>query len=547
MSEQGSKSRFAIDLDDLERQLRSTASSPAPGRPASDPLADLARIVGKDDPFKAMFDGPRPADKSVASPQFKVPEPQVSPATERGLRAESNAALDARLRGALDEFDEVLRADIKNAPLNEARPLGYVPAEQAGELRHPEHFEERLDQWADEQLKAQPAVHDVSSHPHDQLHVQPHGDSVSAELDQIVEQQRNSADMSAAPADSGPDLVALSPRSSKRKAFIVMGGLMALAVTGIGFAVSFKPGGPKAPLGEPPTIKADASPIKVAPANPGGTVIPDQNKQIYEKNNDAKPADTKVVNREEQPVDVQAAARAVRQVLPGALGAGATSTPATTPATTPAATVPAAAAAPTADSTAAPLGEPRRVRTVSIRPDGSVVGTGTAAAAAPPVSAAPTPGAANRPAGAPAMTLPATPPVAPQRVAAVAPKTEAKPEPKPVQERIAAATPAAVAPRPAPVAAAQRPAAPETPVAAGTFSVQLGAPGSEAEARTSFASLQRRFPTQLSDQSPLIRRAELGDGRTVYRLRVGPMSREDAAELCQGLQGAGGQCFVARN
>jgi SPOR domain len=544
MSEQGSKSRFAIDLDDLERQLRSTASSPVQGKPVSDPLADLARIVGKDDPFKAMFDGPRPGEKPSQAPRMQAPSlveaARHAPAGDAGLRAESNAALDARLRGALDEFDEVLRSDARPVSQGEGAASHH---DTNHVLRTPDGFEERIDHWADEQLKAGP------DHVHPDDH--PRGDMVSAELDQIVEEQRNASDMSASPAEGDPDMVPLTPRSSKRKAGIVMGGLMALAVVGISFAVSFKPGGPKAPAGEPPTIKADSSPIKVAPVNPGGTVIPDQNKQIYEKNNDSKPTDTKVVNREEQPVDVQAAARAVRQVLPGAVGAGSTSTPSSAPAGTslPGATgaVPNAAAAPpvsaalTDASPAAPLGEPRKVRTVSIRPDGSVVGSGAAASA--PTAAA----AAARPAGPPVLTLPTTPAVAPPRVAAAVPKPEAKPEAKPVQDRVAAATPAAAPPRAAPVAAAPRPATPETPVAAGSFSVQLGAPGSEAEARSSFASLQRRFPSQLSDQSPLIRRAELGDGRTVYRLRVGPMSREDAAELCQGLQGAGGQCFVARN
>jgi hypothetical protein len=77
--------------------------------------------------------------------------------------------------------------------------------------------------------------------------------------------------------------------------------------------------------------------------------------------------------------------------------------------------------------------------------------------------------------------------------------------------------------------------------------VQLGAPGSESEARATFASLQRRFPDQLSGEQPTIRRAEVAGGRQVYRLRVGPFSREDAAEKCQAIQSAGGQCFVARN
>jgi cell division protein FtsN len=76
--------------------------------------------------------------------------------------------------------------------------------------------------------------------------------------------------------------------------------------------------------------------------------------------------------------------------------------------------------------------------------------------------------------------------------------------------------------------------------------VQLGAPGSEAEARSTFAALQRRYGDALSGDTPVIRRADVG-GRTVYRLRIGPFSRADAAEKCQAIQAAGGQCFIAGN
>ncbi len=77
--------------------------------------------------------------------------------------------------------------------------------------------------------------------------------------------------------------------------------------------------------------------------------------------------------------------------------------------------------------------------------------------------------------------------------------------------------------------------------------IQLGAPGSESEARATFASLQRRFSDQLASDQPTIRRAEVGNGRTVYRLRVGPYGREAAAEKCEALKAAGGNCFIARN
>ncbi len=96
---------------------------------------------------------------------------------------------------------------------------------------------------------------------------------------------------------------------------------------------------------------------------------------------------------------------------------------------------------------------------------------------------------------------------------------------------------------PAPTAAAT---APRTD-ANGGFAVQLAAPGSEAEARATFAALQRKYPGQLGGQSPIVRKTELAGGKTVYRLRVGPYAREDASSMCSALQAAGGQCFIAKN
>jgi cell division protein FtsN len=93
-------------------------------------------------------------------------------------------------------------------------------------------------------------------------------------------------------------------------------------------------------------------------------------------------------------------------------------------------------------------------------------------------------------------------------------------------------------------AAPAAPPAPREAPAGGGFMVQLGAPGSEAEARTTFAALQRRYGQALAGETPVIRRADVG-GRTVYRLRIGPYSRSDAAEKCQAIQAAGGQCFIS--
>ncbi len=99
---------------------------------------------------------------------------------------------------------------------------------------------------------------------------------------------------------------------------------------------------------------------------------------------------------------------------------------------------------------------------------------------------------------------------------------------------MAAVQPAAVAP----VAAAET-------TSTGGFAVQLGVANSETSAQSVFASFQRKYP-DLGGMPSLIRKAEV-NGSTVYRVRVGPLSKEEASSLCSKLQGQGGQCFVAKN
>ena len=52
-----SNQRLVLDLDDIERQLKEAQLPPSP--PKSDPLAELARIVGQNDPFRTLIAGER--------------------------------------------------------------------------------------------------------------------------------------------------------------------------------------------------------------------------------------------------------------------------------------------------------------------------------------------------------------------------------------------------------------------------------------------------------------------------------------------------------
>lgn len=519
------RNRFALDLEDLERQLRGAGQTPRPGQQA-DPLAELTRIVGQDDPLKDIFAERRQPPRPVArqEPSFEVVPPQPAPAVPEISQP------PAEMRGALDEFEALLRrTEPRRAEAPAPMPMPAQPAPQA-DFSPDFDLPEPLPYSRPAALQGATAPRDLDEG------VQPHH-APAAYADEAPDygyaQAQPAMPMPEYGEDDMPDL---EPRRS-RKGLWAAAAVIAVGLVGVGAAFTLR-GGSATKDGQPPVITADAGPVKVEPVNPGGAEIPNQNKQIYERNPEAPAAPTKVVNNEEQPVDVQQAARSMppRVVMPGPIaGAGtalaaAPSTPERSilppePALTPMPPVPG-------------LGEPRKVRTVSIRPDGTPAQNPVVVDSNQPIAtgSAPTRSLASQ------AVNPA--PQRPAAAAPAAPKIEARATTPPAATTPAAPTRlASAAPAPAP----QAPAAAAVRAGTGDFVVQLGAPGSDAEARATFAALQRKYPQQLNGQSPIIRKTELAGGKTVFRLRVGPYSREDATSMCSALQAAGGQCFIAKN
>jgi cell division septation protein DedD len=83
--------------------------------------------------------------------------------------------------------------------------------------------------------------------------------------------------------------------------------------------------------------------------------------------------------------------------------------------------------------------------------------------------------------------------------------------------------------------------------AGGGFAVQLASRHNEADAQSSFHSLQAKFPQQLGGRQPMIRRVDLGAKGIYYRAMVGPFgSADEASHLCSSIKAAGGTCFVQR-
>src|SRR5262245_49953312 len=185
----------------------------------------------------------------------------------------------------------------------------------------------------------------------------------------------------------------------------------------------------------------------------------------------------------------------------------------------------AAVAAPAARGTTAATApnEPKKVRTVTIRPDGSDMSA--------------------KPVGAP-------PPAAPSAAAPAAPKAAAARSGGPISlDPQGGGEPAgATAGRTQTAAAPSRPAPDATSSASGGFVVQLSSQKSESEALSSFRSLQAKFPNELGGRQPIVRRADLGSKGVFYRTLVGPFaSAHEASQFCSSYKAAGGQCVVPNN
>lgn len=354
--------------------------------------------------------------------------------------------------------------------------------------------------------------------------------------------------------ETAPDVAEPKERRG-RKILMAASGLIGVLALGGALAFAYKIGGDSdiASSGKPPLIQADNSPVKVAPDKPGGKEFPHKNKKIYERLQGQKSDETsRLVSRQE---DVAASATA-------ALGQPVDATRGVS------------IKAPASGENKSAPGAPRKVKTLTVRPDGTIepaepkakVVTAPGAASDGTVSmsfpqpSAPEPKVAEKtettgakpPPVTPDIPKPAvvTPPApAPVATASAAPETTAAPEvaaPPPVQKPAVpkpAPQTAAVAP-----AAAPKPAPDQAPAASsGSYVVQVAARKSQTDALAAFADIQQKYPRLLNGYSPIIKRADLGNKGVWYRLNVGPVeSKQVASALCSQLKSAGMRSCLVR-
>jgi hypothetical protein len=346
--------------------------------------------------------------------------------------------------------------------------------------------------------------------------------------------------------------IARSPRP--RNWGLKVGGLLAAAAVMAGAVVVFKVGG-HSRSGAPPLILASTAPTKVAP--PSDDTVRTDNESgslLTHDTAQAKATPPKLVDTPEAPVDLSARPPATPNAADASPVAPANDTQIVANAT------------PTATPMSPVGADPSRVKTISVRPDGTLISSSyqsADAAPAPTPSPTPAPPAAatsDKPqvattdtdgeASSPAVALPTklSPPKSGARVVGKTDTTapaDAGAGPVPT-------TPKPKKPKPKPTPAADADvaktddaqAAPA--VASGGYAVQLAAPRSEDEAKSQIRSLQSKYADALGGASLGVRKADR-HGEAIYRVRAGGLSKADAAAMCAKIKSAGGDCFVAKN
>ncbi len=438
-----------------------------PGRQSGegDPLAELARLIGQADPFNNFGRDGRQAptrdtsfghhaDDRDSGDRDDAPSVSGPPAWMQRMQQHQAAASHEPPPETYAE-DESYRQSPPFAPAAEAQ-------------HHPSRYDDVLYGDADR---------GYAQHP-DQGHAQAPNFAGAPDSYQLD--------------DYGAQGEAEPERKQRRGGLLTVVAVIALGIVGTVGAYAYRSFVSSPRSGEPPVIKADTGPTKIVPPTNQSA---DGSKLIYDRIGQGGAAE-RVVSREEQPLDVNSKSGA-RVVLPQLNQAGSA---------TPAAGTRVAAAPPAASAQSE---EPRRVRTLSIRPDQAEPAPAPAPAKPTPrVASPPPPANANASANAPVSLSPpsqqAAPPV---RTASTAPSG-----------------------------------------GSGNYVVQVSSQRSEADAQASYRALQGKYPSVLGSRSAAIRRADLGDKGVYYRAMVGPFgSSEDATRLCDSLKAAGGQCNIMRN
>jgi hypothetical protein len=534
--------------------VSSQASSGAKGRfspRGEDPLAELARLIGQDDPFSGFSDDPRAA-----------PHPPSNGSTPRnGRDRHGDRNQDYDERDAYTRAPEPSRQrryaddDPRLADANVARKNGRGAYAYGG-------GRDEASYW---RLPPEP---NMGREPHDGRHLPPQTAKrpprqadYAPETETDYEDPRNARAARGGNGNADPrqaydspydledntagyepeyeedryageydEQAYIDPAAGRRRWLYIgiaaVSGLLVLGTAGLGYRTLFG----KYSGGTAPTIRPADTPNKVAPTAQTGE--PGQ-KLIYDRLDAQKPGE-RIVSREEKPAEI---AQNTGRVVTAPQSAGQITAFAPVPGMVQNAPAVITGASPV------PATEPRKVRTTTVRADGTIVDV---------------PRPTQRPAQGQQQQPLALNPYSQQQQPVQADDPDAQ-QPAGPARTAALAQPPARTNQPTnqqPWAIIQQPTAPAAPapqqtsnyVPAGSYVVQVASQKSEADARTSWQQLQAKYANVFGSYQANIKRVDLGDRGTFYRAMLGPFANRDQAyEMCQNLKAAGGECIVQRN
>ncbi len=520
-------------------QFAAPVAPPAPQldtapEPSSDLAFDPALITETEDQIEPVVD--------LHLPELQVEEQEPTPEYREDYEYDIDAELASLLQPVEPEQVEVGAA--------EAQPVPAQPQKPAAEYLDLDDFERALEQDFRRSLTTP-------------LPPQPDMQPGSG---RFLEGSRRSAAAFALPLAVAGVLVA--------------GGSIAYAIFG-------GEGSSIASNGEPIVIAADTDPVKVLPKDPGGKTVPNQDKAVYDRVAGQVPEAPKqeaLISTSEEPVDVVQKTLMTDQLpLEGENMADAADVMADdtyredrlAPAVEQASTGP--------ESSEQPVSVmPRRVKTMIVRPDGTLVEQEAIASAeqiipaalpaetqkvpaasvksvevasvpdapaAVPVDASPSQAASVVPVSADASAVVTADMPETVEAALSAPVPTRRPTQQPVTPVASAASPAtisaapAASPAPAPAAAAQTQVASLAP---GDYVIQIASLPTAVDAEKSYKKLSAKFSSVIGGRGVDIREAQVAGKGTFYRVRIPAGSKNDAVALCERYRAAGGSCLVAK-
>ena len=515
--------------DNEFRNLRRPPVETDPDYEMTDPLAELARLIGqgglhgaaREDAAAQAEAPPEPASigRERAAPghqrppqgRFDRPPAQWRPYSPPLSGHEDN---DPYRDGAQEQDGQEPDAEVADAEEQAAR--AYAAAQQQAALEYAAQRHAAQEGAAQDHAYQEHAGYD--DEPRAAAHDAESLDGAPADAGDYSDAERGYSDADGDYSDGDYDEGYDEPYEEEpsgtlrrsRTASLVVGivGLIALGSAGaFGYRALF--GGASFPA-LPPIIKPSGAPVKIVPNHDAQAAAPNQAAANAG-------AGEHLVSHQEQPVEVHGASPPAKGVT--TLPVVSNTAPAgALPGTPPSGVVASAgseatgtaseAKAPAADKPAAP--PPKPVHTQAIHTDRS----GN--------PAAPRDRAARAGGGAGPLSL------------APGGQTEA-PFPR---TRHAEATPASP-PSAAPPA--------QTGSMAGGYAVQVSSQRSEADAQATLNAMQAKYPQQLGSQRGMVRRADLGAKGVYYRALVGPFgTAEEASRLCSSLKAAGGTCIIQK-